>query len=131
MGGVIAMTLIGSYLDQDGLVVSVSVEATSQGSYLVVRDRWRGPLAGNGAQVELEACAPGNARWVAECQVLMHGGQLHESAESLLGGRVLAADGQQALRDSRRRTRTLERFVHVPAPGSADGGEGDRSGRGS
>jgi hypothetical protein len=116
---VIAMTLIGSYLDRDGTVVSVSVEATRQGSYLVVRDRWRGPLAGDGAQVELEAGAPGNARWVAECQVLMRGGQLHESAESLLSGRVLAADGREALRDSRRRTRTLERFVHVPAPGFA------------
>jgi hypothetical protein len=118
------MTLIGSYVDRDGLVVSVSVEATSQGSYLVVKDRWRGPLAGDGAQVELEAGAPGNARWVAECQVLMHGGQLHESAESLLCGRVIAADCQQALRASRRGPRTLERFVHVPAPGLADGGWG-------
>ena len=38
------MTLIGSYVDQHGLVVTVSMEATRQGSYLVVKDRWRSPL---------------------------------------------------------------------------------------
>jgi hypothetical protein len=116
------MTLIGSYVDAQGMVVSVSVEATRQGSYLVVKDRWRGPLAGDGAQVEVEVGSPGNARWFAECQVLMHGGRLNESTESLLCGRVIAEDGQDALRESRRRTRTLKRFMHVPAPGFADGG---------
>jgi hypothetical protein len=89
---------------------------------MVVKDRWRGPPLRDAASVDAETGAPGNARWVAECQVLMHGGQLHESAESLLYGRVLAADGREALRESRRRARTLERFVHVPAPGMADGG---------
>jgi hypothetical protein len=119
---VIAMTLIGSYVDRDGTAVSVSVEATSQGSYLVVRDRWRGPLGGDGGQVELEAGAPGNARTFAERDVLMHGGQLRESPQGLVCGRVVRPDGQEALAESRRQTRALERFIHVAAPGFAGGG---------
>jgi hypothetical protein len=115
------MTLIGSYVDRQGIVVSVSVEATRQGSYLVVKDRWRGPLQRDGATVDVEMGSPGNARTFAECHVLMHGGQLRQTAEALLCGRVIPDDGQEALRESRRRSRTLERFMHVPAPGFADG----------
>lgn len=115
------MTLIGSYVDGQGMVVSVSVEATRQGSYLVVKDRWRGPLLRDGATVDVEMGSPGNARTWAECDVLMHGGQLRQSTESLVCGRVIREDGQAALAESRRKTRTLERFMHVPAPGFADG----------
>jgi hypothetical protein len=115
------MTLIGSYVDRKGLVVSVSVEATRQGSYLVVKDRWRGPLLLDGGTVDVELGSPGNARTLAECQVLMHGGQLRQTAEALLCGKVIPQLGQDALAESRRETRTLERFMHVPAPGFADG----------
>ena len=116
------MTLIGSYVDRQGLVVSVSLEATSQGSYLVVKDRWRAPLVRDGATVELELGSPGNARMWAECDVLVRGGQLRESADAIVGGAVIRQVGEEALRESRRESRTLERFVHVPAPGFADGG---------
>jgi hypothetical protein len=118
---VTAMTLIGSYVDRQGMVVSVSLEATNQGSYLVVKDRWRSPLSRDGATVDVEMGSPGNARTWAELDVLMHGGQFHQTAESLLCGRVVGQDGREALRESRRKTRTLERFMHVPAPGFADG----------
>jgi hypothetical protein len=121
VAGVIAMTLIGSYVDGQGMVVSVSIEATRQGSYLVVKDRWRGPRSRDGATVELEVGSPGNARWFAECHVLMHGGRLCESPQGLVCAKVVEPDGQDALRESRRKTRTLKRFLHVPAPGFADG----------
>jgi len=121
MGRVRAMTLIGSYVDGQGMVVSVSIEANSQGAYLVVKDRWRGPLDRDGATVDAEMGSPGNARTFAECDVLMHGGQLHQSPAALLCGAVIPQDGREALRESRRETRTLERFLHVPAPGFADG----------
>jgi len=115
------MTLIGSYVDRNGLVVSVSMERTRQGSYLVVKDRWRSPLLREGATVELEFPVPGNARTWAECDVLMRGGQLYESAEALVCGEVIRSVAEEALRESRRESRTLERFMHVPAPGFADG----------
>jgi hypothetical protein len=115
------MSLIGSYVDARGLIVSVSIEATRQGSYLVVKDRWRSPLLRDGATVELEMGAPGNARMWAECDVLMRGGQLSQSAEALLCGSVIRQVGEEALRESRRESRTLERFMHVPAPGFAGG----------
>jgi hypothetical protein len=113
------MTLIGSYVDRYGLVVSVSMERTREGSYLVVKDRWRSPLHRDGATVELEFPVPGNARTWAECDVLMRGGQLCESAEALLCGEVVRSVGEEALRESRKESRTLERFMHVPAPGFA------------
>ena len=115
------MTLLGSYVDRRGQVVSVSVEATREGSYLVVKDRWRGPLRRDGATVEVEMAAPGNARTFAELAVLAHGGQLGQSAEALLCGRVVPQDGRAALAESRRATRTLARFMHVPAPGFGGG----------
>jgi hypothetical protein len=115
------MTLIGSYVDRQGMVVSVSIEANSQGAYLVVKDRWRSPLLRDGATVDAEMGSPGNARTFAECDVLMHGGQLGETPQGLVCGRVVGRDGQEALRESRRESRTLERFMHVPAPGFADG----------
>ena len=114
------VTLIGSYVDREGLVVSVSMEATNQGSYLIVKDRWRSPLLRDGATVELEVGSPANARIWAECDVLSRGGQLRVSAEALLGGSVLRQLGEEALRQSRSESRELERFVHVPAPGFAD-----------
>jgi hypothetical protein len=50
--------------------VSVSVEATRKGSYLIVKDRWRGPLVRDGATVEFElgsrgtpACGPSATCW--------------------------------------------------------------------
>jgi hypothetical protein len=113
------MTLIGSYVDHHGLVVTVSMEATREGSYLVVKDRWRSPLQRQGATVELEFPIPGNARTWAECDVLMRGGQLYESAEALVCGAVIRQVGEEALRESRKESRTLERFMHVPAPGFA------------
>jgi hypothetical protein len=116
------MTLIGSYVDNHGLVVSVSMEQTRQGSYLVVKDRWRSPLHREGATVELEFPVPGNARTWAECDVLMRGGQLCESAEALVCASVIRSVGEEALRESRKESRTLERFMHVPAPGFASGG---------
>jgi hypothetical protein len=63
----------------------------------------------------------GNARTFAECNALMHGGQLHQSPAALLCGAVILQDRQEALRESRRQTRTLKRFLHVPAPGVDDG----------
>jgi hypothetical protein len=36
-------------------------------------------------------------------------------------GAVILHDGEEALRESRRQTRTLERFLQVPAPGVDDG----------
>jgi hypothetical protein len=54
--------------------------------------------------------------------------QLRQSAEALLCGSVIRQVGEEALRESRRESRTLERFMHVPAPGFAgewaDGGAG-------
>jgi hypothetical protein len=114
------MTVIGSYVDGQG-IVSVSLEATRRGTYLVVKDRWRGPLMLDGGTVDAEMGSPGNARTFAECDVLMHGGQVGETPQGLVCGRVVPPDGQEALRESRRKTRTLERFMHVPAPGFADG----------
>jgi hypothetical protein len=73
--------------------------------------------------------SPGNARTFAECDVLMHGGQLGETPQGLVCGRVVPPDGQEALRESRRQTWTLERFLHVPAPRVR--GRLDRSGHGS
>jgi len=114
------MTLIGSYVDRHGLVVTVSMERTRQGSYLVVKDRWRSPLQREGATVELEFPVPGNARSWAECDVLIRGGHLCESAEALVCASVIRSVGEEALRESRKESRTLERFVHVPAPGFVD-----------
>jgi hypothetical protein len=115
------MTLIGSYVDRCGLVVTVSMERTREGSYLVVKDRWRSPLEREGATIELEFGAPGNARWWAERDLLMRGGQLRESAQGLMCGAVIRSVGEGALRESRKESRTLERFMHVPAPGFASG----------
>ena len=115
------MTLIGSYVDHRGFVVTVSMERTREGSYLVVKDRWRSPLLREGATVELEVGTPGNARTWGECDVLMRGGQLHESAEALMCGEVIRSVAEEALRESRKESRTLERFMHVPAPGFAGG----------
>jgi hypothetical protein len=115
------VTLIGSYVDRHGLVVTVSMEATREGTYLVVKDRWRSPLAREGATVEVEFGAPGNARWWAECDLLMRAGQFRESAQGLMCGEVIRSVGEEALRESRRESRTLERFMHVPAPGFASG----------
>jgi hypothetical protein len=115
------MTLIGSYVDRAGLVVSVSMEATNQGSYLIVKDRWRSPLLRDGATVELEVGSPGNARLVAEADVLARGGQLRQSAEALLCGNVVRQVGEEALEQSRRSNGPCERFVHVPAPGFGGG----------
>jgi hypothetical protein len=39
------------------MIVSVSMEASRQGSYLVVKDRWRSPLQREGATVELNRLA--------------------------------------------------------------------------
>ena len=114
------MTLIGSYVDHYGLVVTVSMERTRQGSYLVVKDRWRSPLVREGATVELEFPVPGNARSWAECDVLIRGGHLCESVEALVCASVIRSVGEEALRESRKESRTLERFVHVPAPGFVD-----------
>jgi hypothetical protein len=58
---------------------------------------------------------------LAECQVLMHGGQLRQTGEALLCGKVIAQLGRDALAESRRETRTLERFMLVPAPPFAEG----------
>jgi hypothetical protein len=113
------MTLIGSYVEHGGSVVSVSMERTRHGSYLVVTDRWRAPLQLEGGSIELEFPVPGNARTWAECDVLMRGGQLCESAEALMCGEVVRSVAQEALRESRKESRTLERFMHVPAPGFA------------
>jgi hypothetical protein len=113
------MTLIGSYVDNRGLVVTVSMECTRQGSYLVVKDRWRAPLQLDGGSVELEFPVPGNARTWAECDVLMRGGRLCESAEAMMCGEVVRSVAQEALRESRKESRTLERFMHIPAPGFA------------
>ena len=115
------MTLIGSYVDRNGLVVSVSIERTRQGSYLVVKDRWRSPLLRDGATVELEVGSPANARIWAECDVLSRGGQLRQSAEALLCGNVVRQVGEEALEQSRRSNGLCERFVHVPAPGFGGG----------
>jgi hypothetical protein len=52
------MTLIGSYADRHGMIVSVSMEASRQGSYLVVKDRWRSPLQREGTTVELDRLTP-------------------------------------------------------------------------
>jgi hypothetical protein len=109
--------LIGSYVDGAGRVVTVEVEPTRQGSYLVVKDRWRAPLLRDGAKVELELASASTARTWAECEVLMRGGRLGESAAGLVCGRVVGRTGGEALRESRKRT--LERFLHVPAPGFA------------
>jgi hypothetical protein len=67
--------------------------------------------------VELEVGTPGNARTWAECQVLTHGGQLHESAEAPMCGAVIRSVAEEALRESRRESRPLERFMDVLAPG--------------
>jgi hypothetical protein len=116
------MTLIGSYLDDSSRVVEVTMEATRQGSYLVVKDRWRSPLVREGATVELELGSPGNARTWAECEVLTRGGQLTISVDALLCARVARRMGEEALEHSRTRDRTLERFLHVRAPGFAEPG---------
>jgi hypothetical protein len=100
------MTLIGSYVDHHGLVVTVSMERTRQGSYLVVKDRWRSPLVRDGATVELEFPVPGNARSWAECDVLIRGGQLSDSGEALVCASVIRSVGEEALRESRRESRT-------------------------
>jgi hypothetical protein len=115
------MTLIGSYVDREGLVVSVSMERTREGSYLVVKDRWRSPLRRDGATIELEVGSPGNARLFAEADVLARGGQLRTSAEALLCGDVIRQVGEEALEQSRRKNGLSERFVHVPAPGFGGG----------
>jgi hypothetical protein len=112
------MTLIGSYVDRHGLVVSVSVEATRPGSYLIVKDRWRSPLRRDGATVEQEFGSAGNARLWAECDVLGHGGQLGQTGEGLVCGAVIPQVAEQALEQSRERT--LERFLHVRTPDPAD-----------
>jgi hypothetical protein len=39
------------------MIASVSMEASRQGSYLVVKDRWRSPLQREGATVELDRLA--------------------------------------------------------------------------
>jgi hypothetical protein len=36
-------------------------------------------------------------------------------------GEVIRSVGEEALRESRKESRTLERFMHVPAPGFASG----------
>ena len=110
-----AMTLIGSYVDGHGRVVSVSIEATRQGSYLVVKDRWRSPLVRDGATVELEVGAPGNARMWAECDVLARGGQLGQTGEGMVCGAVVPQVAEQALEQSAERR--LERFLHVRTTG--------------
>jgi hypothetical protein len=51
----------------------------------------------------------------------MRGGQLCESAEALLCGEVVRSVAEEALRESRKESRTLERSMHVPAPGFAGG----------
>jgi hypothetical protein len=113
------VTLIGSYVDPEARVVSVSMEATRQGSYLVVKDRWRGPLVRDGATVELELGSPGNARLWAECDVLARGGQLGQTGEGLVCAAVIPQVAEQALEQIGRRP--PERFLHVRAPGFAGG----------
>jgi hypothetical protein len=49
--------------------------------------------------------------------VLMRGGQLRQSAEALLCGSVIRQVGGRRSGESRREAATLERFMHVPAPG--------------
>jgi hypothetical protein len=97
-GRVRAMTLIGSYVDRHGMIASVSMEATRQGSYLVVKERWRSPLQREGATVELDRLARQRPQW-AECDVLLRGGQLRQSAEALLCGSVIRQVGEEALRE--------------------------------
>jgi hypothetical protein len=53
--------------------VSVTIEPTRQGSYLVVKDRWRAPFLRDGAGVDLEVGSVAQARRWAECEVLMRG----------------------------------------------------------
>lgn len=112
------MTLIGSYVDREARVVSVSLEATKEGSYLIVKDRWRAPLVRDGATVELELGSPGNARMWAECDVLARGGQLGQTGEGLVCAAVVGQVAEQAFEQIGRRP--LERFLHVRTPDPAD-----------